>query len=183
MADEVQGQVTGGSFFTRSLFGGIPNWALIAIGVAGLFLIYQFRNANKPPVTETTTPNNMTPPNVFVLPPGVYPFPTPSNQTPTPTTPTPSPTNTNPYPGVPRPDQTKVYITQAGDTWSSIAAKLFPSGSTNPAALKQWHIDHGGDKRYAGYSKFGVGARIALPAHAGQYLSPGRLTVNGNPNA
>lgn len=181
MTAPVEGSVTGGSFFTRSSFGNIPNWAWIALAVAGLFIFYQFRKSS-PTAASSSVPSNTTPPNVFVLPPGVYPFPTPG-QAPTPVVPTPSPTNTNPYPGVPRPDATKVYITKAGDTWASIMAQLFPNGSTNPAAMKAWHASHGGDSRYGGYRTFGAGTRIMLPAHAGHFLTPGHLSVNGNPNA
>ena len=183
---EQSSAVTNTNFFTRSMFLGLPNWALIGLAAGALVIIFQFRAARKTQEAATTgdTPDNMQAPIVFNLPPGVYPFPTPPGQ-PTPTNPT--PTNPTPelnvYPGKPRPDQTKFYTTVAGDTWSSIMNKLFPAGSTNVAALKAWHSSHGGNAAYTKYATFGVGAKIALPAHANAYLNPGHLSVNGNPNA
>lgn len=87
------------------------------------------------------------------------------------------PDPSNPYGSIGvKPAGSRAYLTRTGDTWTSILLAHFPGTvmgkvTTNPAALKRWHQDHGGNRAYVGYATFGVGAVIVLPTS-----SPGMLT-------
>jgi len=115
---------------------------------------------------DMTVGKNRAKPAVTRGPAGVYPFgPDPK-----------SPYATGPTSGI-KPAGSFTIRTWSGQTWDYNLRRYFGGTvngklTTDVAALKQWHKDHGGKAAYSGYATFGAGAIIVLPL-----TSPGHLAA------